>query len=68
LDWVFYQLGNIANSLKNYDESKIFFQRVINDYPQSFWTPYAREKLDYIQWIQEIEPKIEEMRKQQAEE
>lgn len=64
LDWVFFQLGNIAKNKKEYSNAQDYYTKVIKEYPDSYWNYQAKYQLQDLEWLQAVETKINDLKKE----
>ncbi|MBP7462539.1 MAG: tetratricopeptide repeat protein, partial [Candidatus Delongbacteria bacterium] len=64
LDWIFFQLGNIAKNRKDYPQARDYYTRVIKDYPDSYWKNRAEYQMNDLDWLQNVETRINDLKKE----
>ncbi len=65
LDWPYFQLGNLAKRNRDYTQARSYYQTVLERYPNSIWRPQAEYQLSDLDWLEKIEPKLEELRREE---
>ena len=48
--WGVYQTGNCHYLLGDHDAARARYRQVLDRWPDSFWTPFARDRLEELSW------------------